>query len=176
VQCDPRSDPLSPAINLKYILDKSKLHIATRRASASHRGTTLSTRNQGKKGIPVSRRGGPNRHVPLMHDYDNTPGVPFSVYPDGGSRGAQGSLYIRAAANDLDRLILSAIAGMRGRECIDRRRWIRRSRAPDATGCGNNASIRRAGGGGRGTGDGGGGRRRERNGERRNTLNHERAH
>jgi len=58
-----RSPGLSGAINLKYRLDKSKLHIATRRASASHRGTSLSTRNEGKKGIPVPRRGGPNRHV-----------------------------------------------------------------------------------------------------------------
>jgi len=63
-----------------------------------------------------------------MHDYDNTPGVPFSVYS---------CIRMEDRAERKDRLtsarqsmilILSAIAGMRRRE-IDRRRWIL-ARAP----------------------------------------------
>jgi len=58
-----------------------------------------------------------------MHDYDNTPGVPFSVYS---------CIRMEDRAERKDRLtsarqsmilILSAIAGMQRRE-IDRRRWI----------------------------------------------------
>jgi len=66
-----------------------------------------------------------------MHDCDNT-GRAFSVHPDGES------LYIHAAVDDLDRDRGNAGAGDRSAKMDPR------SRASDATGCGNNASITRA--------------------------------